>query len=88
MDATIAKYEQDLMQPARIVGIGKEINIARGAYHLVRSRGQAANQRRLQCNSRECLQCLLDLLDEPGHDLHIPSILATHIIKRMTDLAE
>ena len=63
MNTTIAKHQQDLVQPIRIIRIGKKVHVARSAHHLVRSQRQSTDQRGRILAANERGDGLPDLLD-------------------------
>lgn len=54
----------------------------------MRCQCEPTDQRRRRFQTGEGNQRLLDLSEQAGHRLHIPSVLPAHVIQRMTDLAE
>jgi len=52
------------MQMVGVIGIGQEVDVLGGAYHLVRRQGASADQCRCDTQANERGERLLDLLNQ------------------------
>ncbi len=67
MDAAITQTEQQSVHPLRIIGIGQEIDVARGTHDIVCGQGQSADQRRGRAQAGKGCDRFADLVDETRH---------------------